>query len=339
MFRVIQNRWFVISLAVLIATGLTLGARLEESSVAALTGFIEPRIWLVTALVLFLMSFSLNSGQLAKSFQSPAPVIWAFAVNFGFIPLLGWGLMNLQLQPDFRYGLIIACCVPCTMAAASVWTRKAGGNDAVALLVTVTTNGLCFLLTPFWLKLAAGSDVQLDLWWIVRRLVYSVLVPAVVGQLARLIPAAARFATRHKTPIGVVAQACILTIVFSAACSAGGRLGGLDSAPSMSSLAVVWGSCILVHLAAMVVAATGARGFGFSRPDWVAVAFAGSQKTLPVGVLLATDPQMFGNPDLLGPGVGIPFAVFPMLLYHASQLFIDTAIADRFRKRGEAHEM
>ena len=30
------------------------------------------------------------------------------------------------------------------------------------------------------------------------------------------------------------------------------------------------------------------------------------------------------------------FAVFPMLMYHASQLFIDTAVADRL---AQAHEL
>jgi len=79
----------------------------------------------------------------------------------------------------------------------------------------------------------------------------------------------------------------------------------------------------------MAVGMQGARRMGFSWADRAAIAFASSQKTLPIGVLVATDPTMFGNPNLLGPGEGIPFAVFPMLMYHASQLFIDTAVADR----------
>ena len=70
---------------------------------------------------------------------------------------------------------------------------------------------------------------------------------------------------------------------------------------------------------------------GFGRADIVAVAFSSSQKTLPIGVLLATDPEMLGNPEL-----GIPFAVFPILMYHASQLFIDTVIADRFAAKAPA---
>jgi sodium/bile acid cotransporter 7 len=72
------------------------------------------------------------------------------------------------------------------------------------------------------------------------------------------------------------------------------------------------------------------RLLGFERGELIAVVFAGSQKTIPIGLLIATDVAMFGDPNLLGPGQGVPFAVFPVLMYHASQLFIDTAVADRF---------
>jgi sodium/bile acid cotransporter 7 len=293
---------------------------------------VPPRF--VTAAVLFLMAFSLNSAKLRSSFRAPGPVALASLVNFGVIPLLAWGLTHIQQNVDFRYGLMIAACVPCTMAAASVWTRRAGGNDAVSLLVTVLTNGICFAVTPLLLNATTARGIELEFLQMFQRLVYAVLIPVVLGQLVRQIPAAGRFAVKHKTPIGVVAQSCILAIVFTAACKAGVHLSGGDRAgerPDTVAVAVVWLSCIAVHLVAMLISYWGARAAGYSREDQIAVSFAGSQKTLPIGVYIATDPKMFGNPNLLGPGIGIPFAVFPMLMYHASQLFIDTAIADRFK--------
>ena len=332
------KRWFLVSLFVLITAGLALGAGGGRAVVEGLNLLIRPRM--VTATVLFLMAFSLDSGQLKKSLQSPGPVVLAFVLNFGMIPLLCWALMPLQLSPDFQIGLMIAASVPCTMAAASVWTRKAGGNDAVSLLVTVSTNGLCFLITPFWLNLTTTGNVQLDFWQMFWRLMFAVLVPTLLGQTARQLPSAAKFATKHKPVLGAVAQIFILTIVFSAACRAGVELGNSGPKPSAAGVAIVWGSCVAVHIAVMAMGIAGSRLAGFSRSDCIAVAFSSSQKTLPIGVLLATDPTMFGNPNLLGTGtgIGIPFAVFPMLMFHASQLFIDTAVADRFATRGEKPE-
>ena len=322
------KRWFLISLAVLIGGGLTIGGTFGKEVADALKLIAPPR--LVTGIVLFLMAFSLDSTQLKASFKSPGPVGWAFLVNFGVIPLMGWGLMTAQQTPDFAFGLMIAASAPCTMAAASVWTRKAGGNDAVSLLVTVSTNGLCFVITPFWLNLTTTGDVRLDFWEMFWRLVSAVLIPTLLGQLTRRIPAAERFAVKNKTPLGVIAQSCILVIVFSAAAGAGVQLTKGGPTPAITGIALVWGSCIAIHLAAMAITYFGGKAIGFAKADLPAVAFSGSQKTLPIGVLLASDPTMFGNPDLLGPGIGVPFAVFPMLMFHASQLFIDTAIADRF---------
>lgn len=324
-----RKRWFLVSLLVLISTGLTWGANAESETIERVVDFVPPRF--VTAIVLFLMAFSLDSGKLRESFRAPAPVALASLVNFGVIPLFAWGLTHIQLRPDFRYGLMIAACVPCTMAAASVWTRRAGGNDAVSLLVTVLTNGACFAVTPLLLNASTARGIDLEFLQMFQRLVYAVLIPVLLGQIVRQFPAPGRFAVRYKTPIGVVAQSCILTIVFTAACRAGTRLTDSAAAPDALSVAVVWVSCIVVHLAAMYVSFQGARAAGFRRENQIAVAFSGSQKTLPIGAYIATDEKMFGNPDLLGPGIGIPFAVFPMLMYHASQLFIDTAIADRFQ--------
>lgn len=328
MRQVLQKRWFLISLIVVIASGLTIGSRASEEEIERLTAVIKPSA--ITAIVLFLMSFSLDSRHLRESFRAPGPVVWASAVNYAFIPLLAWPLMLLQQTPDFALGLMIAASVPCTMAAASVWTRKAGGNDAVSLLVTTLTNGLCFLLTPFWLAVTASATVELSVQDMVARLVLAVLIPAGVGQLVRLFPGPERLAVEHKAAIGVLAQACILTIVFAAACKAGTHLHRIGPQTSLWGMLLVWGTCVGIHLAAMGVGLGGARLMEFRLADIKAVAFASSQKTLPIGLLIATDKSMFGNPDLLGTGLGVPFAVFPMLLYHASQLFVDTVVADRF---------
>ena len=321
----LQRRWFLISLALAITVGLCYGSQSSGEEMASLTAWIPPRV--VTAIVLFLMSVSLDSRHLRAALLSPAPVAWSTMVNYGLIPLMAWGLTFCQLLPDFGIGLMIAGSVPCTMAAASVWTRRACGNDAVSLLVTLLTNTACFAVTPFWLQLATAQDVSFDTWMMVDRLVKAALIPIVLGQLLRLFPVCARFATRNKVPLGVVAQFCVLSLVLTAALNAGTRFHteSTTARPGIIAVVVVWASCIAIHLVAMAVGYFGGRRFGFSAADLRAVAFASSQKTLPIGVLLATEPSLFG-------GMGVPFAVFPMLMYHASQLFVDTHIADRLAR-------
>ena len=320
----IKQRWFLSMLLILIPAGLLIGWMAAAEQVQRAVSFLPARV--VTATVLFLMAFSLNSSALKSSLRRPGPVLWASWVNLGLVPLAAIVLMKLQTIRDYQIGLMIAASVPCTMASCSVWTRKAGGNDAVSLLVTMLTNGVCFLVTPFWIIIATRINVDLGFDAMVSRLAMAVLVPCLVGQLLRLSKPAADFAIRNKTPFGVIAQSLILVMVFAASCRAGSRLQLNDAPPGVGATVFVLSSCIALHLGAMLIGVVGARMFGVCAADRKAIAFASSQKTLPVGVLLA---------EIFSRTAGVPFVVFPMLMYHASQLFIDTAIADRYAKQPE----
>jgi len=252
-------------------------------------------------------------------------VVLAGLINLGLLPLLGLLLAPLQLTPDFQIGLMIATSVPCTLAAASVWTRKAGGNDAVSLLVTLSTNTLCVVITPFWVSRIATQAISLDLLEMTLRLVLVVLVPTLVGQLLRLIPANAELATRRKVPIGVVAQGLILLLVLTASLKAGRQLSSGTAEIGIAALAWVWSCCLGIHLVGMAAGWGTGKLMNMELADRKAVIFAASQKTLPIGVLLATDPAIFG-------AAGVPFAIFPMLMYHSTQLVVDTVIAQRLAK-------
>ena len=77
-----------------------------------------------------------------------------------------------------------------------------------------------------------------------------------------------------------------------------------------------------VHLAAWGIGFWSAGSLGVSRPDQIGVAFAGSQKTLMVGLAIAIE---FGG-----------LAVLPMVAYHVEQLLIDTLLADWLRRKDAA---
>lgn len=315
----LAKKWFLIGLVSAISGGIIYGWQLPDR-IDGITEFVHPR-WL-TGLVLFLMSVTLDSRQLHASYRAPAPVMLAVGLNYLVVPAAAWGLMSLQMSEDFRYGLMIAGSVPCTMAAASVWTRKAKGNDAISLLVTMSTNAMCFAVTPLWINLAIPAGAaHLDAWDMVRRLVEAVLIPCAAGQLLRRIGVIADFATRAKTGLGGVAQCLVLVLVLFAALKSGRNLSETNTRVSLIAVAVVWGSCVAIHVTVLCAGRYFSGKLGFTDADGKAVAISGSQKTLPIGVYIATDPTMFG---------AFPFAVFPMLMYHASQLFVDTAIAERW---------
>ena len=315
-----QRHWFLIALVVCISSGIAIGRNAAGVSLP-----ISPS-W-ITAFVLFMMAFTLNGDHLRAALGRPTPVIWACLINFGLVPTLAVLCLPLQRTEDFRVGLMIAATVPCTMAAASVWTRKAGGNDAVSLLVTTATNGFCFLITPLWLNWQLRHSVELDLSYLIKRLLVGVLIPMAIGQLLRLNSRVARFADDRKKAFGVAAQSLILTLVFTGAIRAGTRMTTDGIAPDAVAILVVWVCVIAIHVVAFTVAFCGGRIFGFRTVDTTAAAFGASQKTLPIGVLLADEFAVVA-----------PFAVFPMLMYHASQLFVDTALVPHLARWNQSAE-
>jgi sodium/bile acid cotransporter 7 len=327
MRRFLIQQWFLIGLLVLIPSGFAIGMRLSEEDIQRFNGVAGKAMSRgLTAAILFLMAVTLETRKLTAALRSPRPVVWASLVNAGIIPLMAWPMVGIQKIPDFEVGLMIAASVPCTMAAASVWTRAAGGNDAISLLVTTLTNGLCFLITPFWLGLASRSRLDLAAGAMVIPLMIGGFLPIAAGQAVRLWRDVARLADRHKLLLGSLAQVCLLVQVVWACLQAGPSLrSGLAAGDGWGAALLVWACCVALHTAGLLIAWMGAKVLGLRREDQIAVAFAGSQKTLPIGVLIAKDPNLLG-------GAGLPFAIFPMLMYHASQLIIDTLVATRVRQ-------
>ena len=327
MISFFQRHWFLVSLLLLLPLGIALG---RAGSVPWLVSLIHRLPTpLCTGGILFLMSVTLDTGKLMQSLRQPYPVMTACSINMLVMPLLCLPLLSLQQTPDFKVGLLIAASVPCTMAAASVWTRKAGGNDAVSLLVTLLTNGFCFVLTPIWMEVGrisfstADTSDALSFSEMMLRLTVGALLPAVLGQVVRTRSRVQTWIDSNKGGISNTAQAVILLLVFISSFKGGQRfsLDGTDGLTLQASL-IVWGSCIALHLAAAALGWLASGFFGFSESDRRAIVLAGSQKTLPIGLLVSE-------------ATGMPFSIIPMLLFHGSQLFIDTWIAGRLQERGE----
>jgi len=328
MIAALKRHWFLVGLLTLLPLAVVLGTSNPPDLLVELTHAL-PTSW-CTAAILFLMSVTLDTGRLVDSLRRPLPVVTAIGVNQIVLPLACLPLLLLQKSADLRVGLLIAASVPCTMAAASVWTRRAGGNDAVSLLVTLITNGLCFVFTPLWLAVGqrwfgtVSADGSLEPADMVVRLVTAALLPAALGQLLRRHRGVATRVDANKKVCSNAAQAIILTLVFVSAFKGGLRFqsDGMIDGLRHFEFAVVWLSCVAIHVLAMVVAWTSGGLLKLPEADRRACVIAGSQKTLPIGILVSQ-------------ATGLPFSLLPMLMFHTSQLFIDTWVADRLRRRTE----
>jgi sodium/bile acid cotransporter 7 len=77
---------------------------------------------------------------------------------------------------------------------------------------------------------------------------------------------------------------------------------------------------LTIHLIALFTGFASGRLLGFGKKESIAIAFGCSQKTLPVGLVLARFYDASSH----------PLVVLPLVFYHVTQLTVDTLIADRW---------
>jgi sodium/bile acid cotransporter 7 len=287
------RRWFLIMLAVVLSVGI-LGAThlqwlVENPAIRSAIVFT----------VLFLMAFPLKAGAIWNSLTRPTAPLLASGINYLIVPVIGWGLAPLLsaagVSENMVFGILVAATTPSTLASASVWTRRAGGNDAISMMVTIITNALCFLITPMWLTMMIGmepgrtSDV-FDPVQMIEKLALLVVLPMVIAQLLRISPPIGRFATRSKTPLGVLAQFGVLSMIFLGSIQTGTRIASAEG-QSMVLVEIVTAIVVVVslHVSMLLLGVNLARRLGINRQDAIAVGFSGSQKTLMVGLTVAID--------------------------------------------------
>jgi solute carrier family 10 (sodium/bile acid cotransporter), member 7 len=222
--------------------------------------------------------------------------------------------------------LWVATIAPCTLASAAVWTRRAGGNVAVAMLTTLITNLACLVTIPVSLHFSpvdlvmAGGESGLDKlsqgldpWDQFKSIAFLVVLPILLGMGMRQW-FAAKWADRRSVFLTRFGQTGILMMVaFGSAASF--RFGFAEGWTSVPKIVLVTAG---LHGIALAIAYAATIAGGYPPSDAIASGISGSQKTLMVGLQISLD-------------LGV--SVVPMLAYHIVQLLMDTVLADYFASR------
>lgn len=314
MWRAISQHWFLLSLAICLGLGFGL-----PEAFSSLAHNAQLRDGIVFT-VMLLMGWTLQPKAVVRSIRQPLPSFLAIAINMVGVPILALPTI-LLLPADLAGGLVVASLVPCTLASAAVWTRSAGGDDAIAMVTTVVTNVMCFVVAPVGLWLILGRVAETDVASQMKSLFFQVVAPLIAGQMLRVFGLAA-WSDRNKFSLSLVAQTGILAMVL---------LGSVISAERMDLAAnpgsrgwPIFATAIasgLIHLAAVGIGYYASAMSGIDRPQQLGVALAGGQKTLMVGLQLALD-------------CGV--SVVPMIMYHVGQLLIDTILVRVWTRKPDA---
>ena len=282
------------------------------------------------ALIFFLHGVALSFEKLkAGTLRWPLHLLVQGA-TFLFFPILGWLLLLIFgrfLPADLWTGFFYLCVLPSTVSSSVAMTAAARGNVPVAVFNATLSSLIGIFVTPLWIGLVIGTQGgSLPLGEVVLDLVLWLLLPLVVGQLAR--PVLGAWAQSHKSLINNVDKGTILLLVYTSFCDS--VVDGVWTKNGASVLLPAFiGSILLFAIVFGAMRALCAR-LQIAPADSAAVIFCGTKKTLASGVPMAH--LIFGA----NPGLGL--ILLPILIYHPLQLAICGWLASRWARRADLRE-
>ncbi|CAM9417036.1 unnamed protein product, partial [Phaeothamnion confervicola] len=243
-----------------------------------------------------------SDAQAATSGPGRAGFLFGVVTILFLTSLTGFVAVRIPFGvPEFSYGLAVFRTVPTTLSSGVTLVALAGGNDALALLLTVATNVLGVATVPFLLRavLSGGvADVHIDAVVLLGKLIVTVLVPILLGKAAReRLPGAAGWARRRKVPLSLTSSAMLIMVFW---------LSLSESSEDVKRVAPA--DLLAVRQRAAIASAISLSGglaglccYGLKLPprEMKAVVIMGSEKAPPIALTILSYLAALGNAGLM----------------------------------------
>jgi sodium/bile acid cotransporter 7 len=303
---------------------LVLLAAVGIATVAPVRGggavLLDRAVTVVIALLFFLYGARLSLRAAVDGLRNWRLHTLALAATFVVFPLLalaGRPLLAPVLGETLYLGLVFLAAAPSTVQSSIAFTSIAGGNVAGALCNASLSNIAGVVLTPLLVGLFVTSEAGGLSLHSMRAIALQLLVPFVVGQLARRWIGDA--VIRHSRALGYLERGSIVLVVYAA--FSAGMVAGVWRLTEVSSVLVVFAltTALLVVILAFTLLA--GRWWRLPEEDRIAVVFCGSTKSLASGVPMAG--VLFG-------GQVVALVLLPLMLFHQLQLMVCAVMARRW---------
>ena len=132
---------------------------------------------IVIQAIMFGMGTQMSLRDFAQVVKMPKGVVVGLSCQFTIMPLLGVTLAKVfLLPPEVAAGVILIGSCSSGLAS-NVMTYMAKGNLALSVTITALATVMAPVMTPLWMKLLAGSLVDINAFKMSMDIVKMVLVP------------------------------------------------------------------------------------------------------------------------------------------------------------------
>jgi len=315
MRNIIRKQWFLLSLL-----GVFFVVVLDSSNTLAqfgifLKNYQGPEV--IIFLIFIVSGFLIETNQIKAGIKDVKATITALFLIIIGAPIIASILSLLPMETGVIVGLFIISAMPTTLSSGVVMTGVAGGNMAHALFITIISNALGIFSIPIVLSFLTSlinfnQSMVIAKGPIMLKLMVIVLLPLMIGIGLKVM----LLSSKKTIKLQVINQCLIVLIVFISLSGAKQILLGTG----VTFLYVV----ILVavfHLLLLLLSFVLIKIFKFNKGRYESILFMGSQKTLPLSVMIQV--TYFSE-------FGIALAV--CVVHHIVHLMIDGYLSTNMRK-------
>ena len=282
------------------------------------------------ALIFFLYGLKLSPQKLKAGLGNYKLHLLVQACTFLVFPLVV--LLFRPLVQNAEHELLwlsffFLAALPSTVSSSVVMVSIAKGNIPAAIFNASISGIIGIVITPLWMGLFI-DDMQTDFDFteIYTKLVLQILAPVILGLLLQRFWGA--FIQKHTKKLTLFDKSIILLIIYKSFATSFND--GIFSGVSLFDLAILVVGVLFLFVLVYMLTGRIATALGFSIEDRITAQFCGTKKSLVHGTVFSK--IIFGGM----PGLGL--VLLPLMLFHASQIMIISAIASRFANREMPNE-
>ena len=171
------------------------GALAPLTVLSSLLAYLHPPFFLIFedwflwffAATMCALGIVLEPQEFADILRKPRNIALGVLTQYTVMPLSGFAVAYFSgLEPGLALGFIIVGCVPGAMASNMI-VYLAGGATAYSVALTTVATFLSPIITPSLAEFLGGVFLPIPFWPMVQTILLTVILPLVLGMLARRI--------------------------------------------------------------------------------------------------------------------------------------------------------
>lgn len=277
------------------------------------------------ALIFFFYGLKLHPDKIKsglKNWKLHVLVQLSTFLLFPILVLVSKPFISSENQEIIWLAFLFLAALPSTVSSSVVMVSMANGNIPAAIFNASISGLIGIVITPLWMGLFLQQDkTDFDLGAIYIKLITEILLPVILGlSLQRFF---GKYASKYNKQLTLFDKSIIVLIIYKS--FAESFESNVFSAVKILDLVLIFTIDILLFFLVYFLIGFLSKKLQFNKEDQITAQFCGTKKSLVHGTVFSK--------ILFSSTIATGIILLPLMLFHATQIFIISVIASKLGTR------